>query len=364
MNRRDFLNLSGGGALSVLAVSQWFQCLAAYGQPRLTNGKVLVWVELRGANDGLNTVIPYREELYRQARPSLAISDGPVLNQQLILHPALAPLQQAWSQRRLACVLGVGWPDPNRSHFRAMDQWATASMAGTGPGWLAAALDQRRSPGPMISLSPSGSRALDGGRATSLQMSPAQLRSSVDFDFSPERAGTNTTLRRILELEQVGHREQARLRQMLPPLPAGVDPPRHGLGQQVALAIRLIGSPAPPPVLQMALGGFDTHSAQITRHQQALSELAEGLAAFDRGLQLLPRRPQVTVLVTSEFGRRLSENQSRGTDHGSASIALLLGDHVPHPFLGAYPSLARLDGRGDLVPSLSPTDLYRQALAL
>jgi len=130
----------------------------------------------------------------------------------------------------------------------------------------------------------------------------------------------------------------------------------------VALALRLIGSGVCPPVLQLAQGGYDTHGGQAIRHERVLSQLSAALAAFATGLERLPNRPQVSLLAVSEFGRRLRENGSRGTDHGSASIALLLGDQVPHPFLGTYPSLSALDDRGDLIPSLSPPDLYRQVL--
>jgi uncharacterized protein (DUF1501 family) len=364
MNRRGFLQLSGGGLLSTLATSAWLRSLAAEGPAALPAGKVLVWLELRGGNDGLNTVIPFRDRLYQQARPSLAISDGPVLNRDLILHPALAPLQPIWQARRLAVALGVGWPQPNRSHFRAMDQWATASPSGEGPGWLAAALDRQRRSGPLVALGPSGSLATEGGQALSLQMAPAQLATARDTDLEPARAGNNPVLRRILELQQAGHRELARLREGLAPLPSTITPPRSAIGQQVGVALRLIGGRLAPPVIQMDHGGFDTHLGQAGRQARALGELAEALAVFDRGLQALPRRPQVTLLVTSEFGRRLRENRSGGTDHGSASVALLLGDHVPHPFLGTYPSLERLDERGDLVPTLAPSRLYEQVLAL
>lgn len=364
MNRRGFLQLSGGGLLATLATSAWLRSLAAEGPTSPATGKVFVWLELRGGNDGLNTVIPFRDRLYQQARPSLAISDGPVLNRDLILHPALAPLQPIWQARRLAVALGVGWPQPNRSHFRAMDQWATASPSGEGPGWLAAALDRQRRPGPLVALGPSGSLGIEGGRAPSLQMSPSQLQRGLDGNQDPTRAGSNAVLRRILELQESGQRELARLRDGLGPLPIGVIPPRTSIGQQVGLALRLIGARLAPPVIQMAHGGFDTHSAQLTRQARALDELAQALSAFDSGLAALPRRPQVTMLVTSEFGRRLRENQSGGTDHGSASVALLLGDHVPHPFLGSYPSLERLDDRGDIRPTLAPPRLYEQILSL
>jgi uncharacterized protein (DUF1501 family) len=117
----------------------------------------------------------------------------------------------------------------------------------------------------------------------------------------------------------------------------------------VALALRLIGSGACPPVLQLAQGGCDTHADQAGRHGRVLSELAAALAAFAAGLERLP-------------GRRLQENGSRGTDHGSASVALLFGDQVPDRLLGTYPSLGTLDERGDLIPGISPPELYERVL--
>jgi uncharacterized protein (DUF1501 family) len=130
----------------------------------------------------------------------------------------------------------------------------------------------------------------------------------------------------------------------------------------VALALRLIGSGHCPPVLQLAQGGYDTHAQQAGRHGRVLAELGAALAAFAAGLERLPQRPAVRLLAVSEFGRRLQENGSRGTDHGSASVALLLGDGLREGLIGRYPSLRELDGRGDLVPGISPPDLYRQVL--
>jgi uncharacterized protein (DUF1501 family) len=112
----------------------------------------------------------------------------------------------------------------------------------------------------------------------------------------------------------------------------------------------------------MAHGGFDTHANQAPRHARVLKQLGESLVALDFGLQQMPQRPQVTLIGVSEFGRRFRENSSRGTDHGSASVAFLYGDDVPHPFWGRYPVLDKLDNRGDLIPSLEPTSLYRRVL--
>ncbi|MDM7951966.1 MAG: DUF1501 domain-containing protein [Cyanobium sp. CZS 25K] len=363
MKRRDFLQRSAEALAASLAVSAWVESLHRNARAATQQDRVLVLLELRGGNDGLNTVIPYRDPAYRQARPTIAIADGPALDRHLILHPALAPLQPIWEARRLAVALGVGWPQPSRSHFKATDQWATGTTGGSGPGWLAAGLDRRRARGPLVSLGPTGSSALEGGAAVALQMAPALLKGRLSPRLDPAQAGDNTLLRRMLKLEADGRRELIRLRQALRPLPRGLVLPQGGLGQQVGLALQLIGSGAAPPVIQMAQGGYDTHAGQEQRHRRQLAELAGVLASFERGLEMLPGRPRVTLLTTSEFGRRLRENESRGTDHGSASMALLMGDGVPHPFLGDYPELNKLDERGDLLPGLTPRQLYEEFLS-
>jgi uncharacterized protein (DUF1501 family) len=203
---------------------------------------------------------------------------------------------------------------------------------------------------------------LEGGEVLALQLAPAQLRQGALPALDPELAGNNPVLRQLLKLEQAGQREIERLRRELAPLPAGVEIPRGGLGEQEALALWLIGSGSCPPVLQLAQGGYDTHAQQAARHGRVLAELGAALPAFAAGLERLTQRPAVRLLAVSEFGRRLQENGSRGTDHGSASLALLLGDGLRESLIGSYPSLRELDGWGDLIAGISPPDLYRQVL--
>lgn len=357
MKRRTLLSLLAASSASAALAGGWRGQSAA-----AASRHVLVLLELRGGNDGLNTVAPIRDPLYRQARPTLALTDALPLGDGLSMHPALAPLLPLWKSRRLAFALGVGWPRPNRSHFKAIDQWATASPSGEGPGWIAAAFDQRHAAGPLVALGPSGSEAMEGGEVLALQLSPAQLQGWSATTLDPNQAGPNPILRQMLQLELAAQRELHRLHGQLAPLPPGLEIPRGGLGQQVALALRLIGSGACPPVLQLDQGGYDTHAGQANRHSRVLTELAAALAAFAAGLERLSNRPQVSLLAVSEFGRRLRENGSRGTDHGAASIALLLGDQMHDRFLGTYPSLSALDERGDLIAGLSPPDLYAQVL--
>ncbi|MCP9885573.1 DUF1501 domain-containing protein [Synechococcus sp. ATX 2A4] len=362
MKRRSLLQLSAGFSAAALLD----QLGAAASQSKAPKGKVFVLLDLRGGNDGLNTVGPHRHPLYLAARPRLKITDGFSLGPELYAHPALAPLKPAWRAGRLAFALGVGWREPNRSHFQAMDDWArgTPSPTPDAAGWLATAIRKRGSRGPLVTLGPTGAPALEGPDVISLQLNQASFTAPPFALANGRSSHANPVVDKILAIESSGNRELARLRKALAPLPKGVRIPAGLLGQQVAFALRLIGSGICPPVLQMALGGFDTHGNQLAGHAQQLRQLAEALATFDAALQRMPNRPPVTLLSTSEFGRRLQENNSGGTDHGSASVALLLGDQVPHPFIGRYPSLARLDDRGDLIPAMEPLELYRRALAL
>jgi uncharacterized protein (DUF1501 family) len=358
MKRRSLLQLLTASALMPAALAQYSG--QRHAEP------VLLLLELRGGNDGLNTVVPWRDLPYRQARPRLALEQPLPLTDGLGLHPALAPIEPLWRQGRLSFALGVGWPVPNRSHFKAMDQWASGLASGEGPGWLADALDRRDRAGPLLALAPTGSTSLEGGRALALQLAAAHLRRPNPWLLDPGLVADNPVLRRMLELESAGARALARLRDGLQPLPPDLKLPASSLGQQVGLALRLLASPLCPPVLALAQGSYDTHASQGPRHQRLLSQLAEALQVLDAGLAQLPHRPPVLLLAVSEFGRRLRENASGGTDHGSASVAILYGDlvgrHLPHPWLGRYPSLEQLDDRGDLVASLSPDALYRQVL--
>ena len=364
LSRRTLLT-----GVAAAATSSGFSGLArAWASGRgasVSSGHVLVLLELRGGNDGLNTLAPVADPDYRRARPTLALgNDAITLADGLALHPALAPLAPLWRRGRLGFALGVGWSTPTRSHFKAADQWAVGDASGEGAGWLARAYGARARFGPLVALDASGCAATEGGTPLALQLGPAQLRVRSLQEPSSPVVEASPALRQMIALESAGAREIERLRGALAPPPVGLDLPPGNLGRQVALALRLIGSGQCPPVLALAQGGYDTHNNQGRRHQRVLNQLALALAGLDAGLQSMKQRPALTLLAVSEFGRRLQENGSGGTDHGSASVALLMGDRIPGPLLGAYPSLNNLDERGDLQPTQSPEQLYRRVLAL
>ncbi len=356
LQRRQFLQLA---LLTSASVS--------FGWPNYSKANkrkgTLIWLELRGGNDGLNTVIPYKEEAYELLRPNLRIEDRIPITNELAFHPALAGLLPLWEAKQLSLALGVGWTEPNRSHFKATDQWATASKDGEGIGWLAKAIDSQNLKYPLIGLGPTGSRAMDGGESIALQFSKADFKKNTSsFKEIDDLFLQRPLLKKLLSLEKRSLEALSQLKKELPKLPKSLDLPRNSLGNQFALALQLVGSPNPPPFIQMEHSGYDTHINQKQRQGKLLKELSDGLVAFHKGLMAFPRRSVVTILITSEFGRRLAQNGSGGTDHGSSSIALLLGDQLPYSILGNYPSLKILDNRGDLISSLAPPELYQIAL--
>ena len=141
-------------------------------------------------------------------------------------------------------------------------------------------------------------------------------------------------------------------------LPFDINIPKGQLSKQTSTALKIINTDFPPSFIQMELGGFDTHQNQIIRQNRLLKELSENIAALKSGAEKLNKNVELNIVVTSEFGRRLKENGSKGTDHGSASIAFLIGDIFKEKFIGKYPDLNNLDSRGDLIPNLYPNDLY------
>ncbi|WP_413745844.1 DUF1501 domain-containing protein [Synechococcus sp. MIT S9507] len=365
ISRRTFLSGIATSAAAAITVPRCFGSNLDTAQNQ--HNHILLLLQLQGGNDGLNTLAPIDDPIYRRARPNLALgSEAIELDRGLALHPALAPLAKLWKEKRLAFALGVGWAQPQRSHFKAQDQWATGTNSGEGTGWLARAYAHRAKFNSLVALDPSSITPIEGGSLLALQLGPAQMRGNSRFRQMNNLINTTTSpvLKRLIELELAGAQELDRLKQALPSLPVGLDLPRSSLGQQVKLALQLIGSGVCPPVLTLAHKGYDTHANQKNRHNRQLSQLAAGLTAFEAGLQQLTNRPDVTILAVSEFGRRLKENGYRGTDHGSASVALLLGDRVPAQFLGNYPNLEMLDARGDLQPNITPPELYEKVLSL
>jgi uncharacterized protein (DUF1501 family) len=331
--------------------------------------RILLLVELKGGNDGLNTVIPYADPLYRQMRPGIAVPRERTLqlDERVGLHARLEPLMESWQARDLAIVQGVGYPNPNRSHFRSIEIWDTGSSSSQtlSEGWVARALDGRTLPrgagvdsiavdnNPLPLMGP-------GLRTIVMQDAENFLRQAEAMKDRPGLGDDgNPALRHLLNVRQeinsaaVGLRDKLRDGQA----PAHAYSPDAGMGRQLDVATRIVLAGVPVLALKVALGGFDTHANQVQTHERLLGILAANLATLRRNLIAASLWNDVVVMTYSEFGRRVKQNASGGTDHGSAAPHVVMGGAVKGGLYGAHPSLADL-ADGDLRHSVDFRNLY------
>ena len=368
-SRRQFLTLTLRGS-SLVALGAVVPQFIARTARAAAPGKdtVLVVVEMTGGNDGLNTVIPYADDLYHKARPTLRQTKGAVvrLDDHVGLHPGLGPLRPLWEKGQLAVVQGVGYPNPDRSHFEAMDIWQSADPDRRTPtGWLGRAtveLPDGSGGVPAVHLGggrqPLALAGAPGGGAVSIRD-----QNSFQLDLGPAGGGREAARRRLLEdlsaptggddLAGFVARRQVRtltavehLRELVRATGAGLRP-NGDLGSKLQLVAGLIAKGFGTRVFYVAIDGFDTHAEQAPAHTRLLGELAEAVAGFYRALKETGHEGRVRLMTFSEFGRRVYENGSRGTDHGAGSCLFVAGPSVTGGVVGRHPSLAELDA-GDL----------------
>ena len=336
--------------------------------------RVLLLIELGGGNDGLNTLVPYADAAYGRLRPRLAVPHDQVLqlDARLGLHPRLEPLMASWRAGDLAFTLNVGYPRPNRSHFRSIEIWNSASDSAEvrQDGWLARLFaEQGAAAGHLregliadglVLGGTAGPLAGPGLKSLTLQDPDRFLRQAAGLPVGPA-ASANPALAHILKTRGEIHAAASEIETHL--ARAGAPPadfPQSAIGRQLALAAHLVRAGLPVAVLKAAQGGYDTHAGQAGRHPRLLGELAAALAALRRALEASGDWDRVLVMSYAEFGRRAAENASGGTDHGTAAPHLLMGGRVKGGLYGAPPDLARLEA-GDIVHSLDFRRLYATA---
>jgi uncharacterized protein (DUF1501 family) len=322
-------------------------------------GRILLLVELKGGNDGLNTLVPYADARYRELRSGLGVAREHVLplDEKVGLHDKLEPLMDSWKAKDFAILQGVGYPYPNRSHFRSIEIWDTASNSTQtlSEGWIAQAFEGARLPkGAAVDCIVADTNALPatGPSLRTIVMQDAEnfLRQAESMkETGGMGAGGNPALRHVLAVRQEINAASAGLRDRLKAAPA----PAHaynedtGLGRQLDLATRLLAARVPVVAIKVAMGGFDTHANQAQTHERLLGVLAHGLATLRTNLIAAGRWNDVVVMTYSEFGRRARQNASGGTDHGTSAPLFVLGGSVKGGLHGAYPSLTDLQD-GDL----------------
>ena len=364
MNRRLFLAQSAAMAVGGAVPTLWRRAAKAAGPDR--DAPILVLVELTGGNDGLNTVIPFDDDAYHRARPSLRVEPSKVLklDDALGLHPAMTGLHRLWEDGALGVLMNVGYPSPNRSHFRSMEIWQSAEL-GPSPtsGWIGRMADADPSSSPPCAvgrvempLTLRGRQVAPIGLAdlSSARLGPGARLDLPDGPIGDGRSPIGRVRRAVAAARDLGDRID------------GIDPPDaiaspDSIDGRLATIRTLIEAGAGPRVFATAIDGFDTHANQQYAHQSLLRTLSDALARFHD--ELADRRidDRVVVLVFSEFGRRVAENGSKGTDHGAASPMLLVGSPVAGGLIGGPPDLSDLID-GDLRHALDFRDVYASLL--
>ena len=375
LSRRKFLIASAGlgaaGLLSGACAVSWPDLMKEAKERPLAEGSgVLVIVTLYGGNDGINTVIPYADNAYHDARPELAYAPGDVLtlDDQLGLNPALKGLAQQWNNRKLAIVRGASYPQPDHSHFRSMDIWQTASPAEpVSTGWIGRWLDATGSdPLRAVNIGSVLPPLAVGEKCTAAALSPSGKPESADkFAATMDALGADDpndtpAMAAVCDAYRATRTADTTFGQIKP---SGVKGGKHNsLAGQLSMVAEAVKAAVPTRVYAVQLGGFDTHADERGTQQRQLQTFDEAVTPFLQQMAGDRYGKNVVLLAYSEFGRRVKANASQGTDHGTAGPVFVAGAPVKGGFYGDEPSLTDLDN-GDLKPTTDFRDVYYELLS-
>ena len=380
-----------------------------------TDGPILVVLQQAGGNDGLNMLPPWADDAYHAARPTLGISADKALklNDYCGFHPSLASLKGLYDEGHVAVVQGVGYPNPNRSHFRSTEIWQTAADSNRSKpyGWLGSYFDsccQGAAPTVGVAIGGQMPQAFSSPHPTGISFAnPEQFRwidkgtksgsmSAAEFYYrqinAPDSAGDmagaaegavdaghdgssigaisgggaaqNSDLSSLDFLERTALDAQLssdKVREIARKTKPGAAYPNSRLAESLSLVGRMIAGGLPTRVYYVSHGGYDTHQGQAPTHERLMKELGDALGAFCADLKAQGNFNRVMVMSFSEFGRRVSQNASGGTDHGAAAPMLMLGGGVKPGLYGKYPSLTDLY-EGDLRYNVDFRSVYATAL--
>lgn len=383
ISRRELMRQ--GGMIAVgLAAPTWLSSIAHADLFRQAKGAkidpntVLIVCQLSGGNDGLNTVVPFTDPKYRQLRPNLAIADSAVLplDTKLGLHPSLVGVHELYKQGKVAIIQGVGYPKANRSHFKSMEIWQSASPdSSLRYGWIGRHFDMLAANGNLnpvvaLGLSTEKPRALNANVASiPCFASLADIQSMVgdpevekmlrQIQGADAKQGTDTRV--VQQASKTALDAMAQLRDKL----AGFTPKQtygnDAFGQGFKQIAQLVASSPQTRVIYFSTGGFDTHARQAEQHATLLRNFSAAVKAFQDEIEALGKADKVAVLVFSEFGRRSYENASGGTDHGAAAPMFLIGKGVRGGLYGPIPDLNDLQD-GDVKYQIDFRQVYATTL--
>lgn len=373
MERRDFLKksvLAAAGAVAVPAFMKPFEALAL---DELSLYKNLVVVQLSGGNDGLNTVVPYGNDIYYQMRKGIAIKPQELirLNDMQGLNPNLAALQELYDQGWMSVINDVGYPNPDRSHFRSMDIWQTASDSSQylSTGWIGRYLDADcatcKSPYTAIEVDDSLSLAMKGGTKKGIALKdPAALFRNTNEALFKEMINGD---KEHLDEDNLGYlyktmietsSSASYIQNTSKVYHSSAVYPATAFANQLKTVSKFICSGLKTRVYYVSLSGFDTHVNQVQQQGRLLKQYAEGINAFVKELQQNNKLQDTLVVTFSEFGRRVGQNASNGTDHGTANNMFLFGGRLKKQGIyNAAPDLGDLDN-GDLRYKIDFREVY------
>ena len=370
---------------TALALNNPWDVAQTTSRPGVPDDRILVVVQMGGGNDGLNTVIPLTNDAYYRARPNLAVPAKDVIRvtDELGLHPSLAKVKDLYDRGAMAVIQGVGYPNPSRSHFKSMEIWHTADPEGrvVRYGWIGRYFDSKcpvcEQPTVGVNIGQSMPLAMvaDSGMGVSLE-------TPETFQWMPTFNGLGTReeleLFKLLNAPAPGVNEPGtidflrhtamnayvaseQVRGATSGYRGGVEYPNNRFAFSMRLIAQMIAGKLPTKVYYAHMTGFDTHAAQRGPHENLLQQLAEGVAAFYKDLEAQGNADRVLVLAFSEFGRRVAENGSGGTDHGTAAPMFVFGKPLKGGLYGQHPSLTDLVD-GDLRHAIDFRSVYATVL--
>lgn len=383
ISRREVLK--GGGLIAVgLVAPPWLGSIARADILRQAKGgkasgdTILVVCQLSGGNDGLNTVVPYADHAYYSLRPQLGIAEKDVLKltDHMGLHPGLTGLQQLYKEGKVAIIQNAGYPHPNRSHFRSMDIWQSASPDGNLHfGWLGRHFDNQMHGHP---LNPVVALGLSTDKPLALSAKSASIPCFASLTDVQRMVGdpdsekmlrqiqgadamTGSATRAVQQASQSALDAMEILTKQLNGFTPKQTYANDSFGNGFKQVSQLIATSPATRVVYFSAGGFDTHARQPDSHAKLLTGFGNAVLAFQREMEALGKADKVVVLVFSEFGRRAAENASIGTDHGAAAPMFLIGSKVKGGLHGPVPDLAHLQD-GDVAMTTDFREVYAATL--
>lgn len=362
MERRDFLKLLGLGAMGI--------SIPAFTQLNLNRKPLLILIELKGGNDGLNTVVPFGEGKYYQLRPSISIKKENVipLNNSIGLNKELSFIKVLLDQKHLSIIQNVGYPTPNLSHFRSIDIWETASDSNIfkESGWLADALNQlnfKDTTADAVSFGGGPGPIRGSSKKILIVDKPNRFLKQSTKMKEQNYIAVNDALAHILSVENNIHQTVDKLfiNNAQNSVNREMTKGKGNFVQTIGLATQLINKSQNIPIIKLAHEGFDTHIQQPNKHQNLLKQFNDGIELLVNHLKKQGMWDNTLIMTYSEFGRRVAENDSLGTDHGTANTHFVIGGKVKSKIIGPNPNLLDLSD-GNLNFAIDYRQIYATIL--